>query len=154
MESDPIATFSHEHSVILPCLVPAGEEPCSIPLPLQSHLGTYEGLEYLPTNDWRETFLCLRHGRAFVCSPQNIHLAIQLRDPGQPVSSLWQVDAICAHERCGAVSTLYTAKMPDWHLIVQRILITSPKLSCSGHDFEWREDLITGSEIAHNSPVR
>jgi len=146
--NEPLITFSHEHSVILPCSVPEGEMQCSIPLPHQSHLGTYEGQDYRPTHDWQASFLCLRHGRVYVCSPHSIHLELQVRGPGQPVSPLWQVDALCGHERCGAIHTLYTAKMPDWPSIVQRILRIEPKLSCSGHDFVWREELISGSQVA------
>src|SRR5271156_2812543 len=110
--NEPLGTFSDEHSVILPCPVSEGEIRCSIPLPRQSHLGTYEGLDYRPPVDWQASFLCLRHGRAYVCSTRDIHLEIQARDPDQPVSSLWQVEAFCG--RCKAVHSAYTGKMPDW----------------------------------------
>jgi hypothetical protein len=152
MDDELLFTASHEHSVVLGCPVHDYEQFCDIPLPRQSHLGTYEGLEYRPTNDWRETFLCLRHGRAFVCSPRKIQLTLQARGLDECVSSLWQIDAVCA--KCGGgVNTFYTAKMPNWTSIVQRVLKTNPKFLCGDHDFEWREDLMSGSEIAHGSPM-
>ena len=151
--NEPLGTISYEHSVILGC--PVGEKmPCNIPLPRQSHLGKYEGPDYRPSHGWRETFLCLRHARVFVCSPQNIHLEMQQRAPRQPVSSLWQIESVCAHENCGKPQTIYTAKMPDWSSIANRILKTNPKILCGDHDFVWREDLIHGTEFAHDSPTR
>ena len=147
--NDPLATVSHEHSVVLPCPVADNEQLCNIPLPRRSPLGRYEGFEYLPSHDWQGYFLCLRHARVYVCSPRKIHLEMQVRDPGQPVSPLWKIDAICGHDRCGVVRTIYTAKMPDWTLIEERIHMTHPKLACEGHDFAWDTGTMRATEFAH-----
>ena len=144
-----LASASFEHCVILGCPVRENESPCNIPLPRQSHLGIYEGQDYRPTHDWREAFLCLRHGHVYACSPANIRLETDMRGPGQSVSPLWQVDALCGHERCGAVHTLYTGRMPDWHSIVSRIVQLDPELPCHDHVFVWRKELITGNLMTH-----
>jgi hypothetical protein len=149
MCDEPLVDVSDEHSVVLPCPVHDYESLCSIPLPRRSHLGIYEGPSYQPTGDWHETFVCLRHARAFVCSPRKIHLQLQVRDPGRPVSPLWQIEAVCAHDNCGRPHTIYTAGMPDWHSIASRILKTRPKMPCGDHDFVWREDSMRATEIAH-----
>ena len=78
---DPLGTWSQEFVVVLGCPVLVGQPACNIPLPRQSHLGKYEGLRYRPSYGWRETFLCLRHGRAFVCSPDSIHLEVENAAP-------------------------------------------------------------------------
>jgi hypothetical protein len=43
--------------------------------------------------------------------------------------------------------------MPNWTSIVERILKTNPVFSCGDHEFVWHGDLVTGSEIAHDSPM-
>jgi hypothetical protein len=151
---EPLTTVSHEHSVILRCPVRDDEMLCNIPLPRQSRLGRYEGLEFVPSRNWQENFLCLRHGRVCACSPLNIHLELQVRDPNQPVAPLWHIDATCGHDRCGWVRTIYTAKMPDWSSISERIQAIQPKMACDGHDFVWKKEWMKPTEIAHNSPVR
>jgi hypothetical protein len=109
----------------------------------------YEGLDYRPTGDWRETFLCLRHGQAFVCSPANIHLEADMRDPGQRVSPLWQIDVQCGLANCEKRHSIYTGRMLFWSDILKRILQLKPRIPCDGHDLVWEKDLMEALEIAH-----
>jgi hypothetical protein len=152
--NEPIATWSHEFSVVLGCPHPEDKSPCYIPLPRQSLLGTFEGQHCLPKGEWPATFLCLRHGRAFVCFPDSIHLEIDIRLPGQPVSSLWRIECECAHENCGKLHSIYTAGEKDWPTIVRRILRRNPLVPCCDHKLLWREDLMRGTEYPHSPPVR
>jgi hypothetical protein len=152
---ESLGTFSYQFSVLLDCTTRPGEPQCSIPLPLQSHLGISEGLHYRPIGDWREIFLCLRHGLAFSRSPHNISLELEPHRPDQSAYPLWQIECVCGHEDCGKRRAIYTSKGPDdWQWIVGRILKLSPRVPCDGHPLVWRKDLIRGYEIAHGSPMR
>jgi hypothetical protein len=151
---DPISSFSHEHSVILGCPHLEGAQPCYIPLPLQSPLGKYEGLRYQPMGEWPLVFLCLWHARVYECRPDSIHLETDMRLPGQPVSPLWRIECDCAHENCGKLHTIYTAREKDWPTIVRLILKRNPIVPCGDHDLVWREDLMRGTEYPHIPPVR
>lgn len=151
---EPLGTFSQEHCVILGCPVRDERLPCSIPLPRQSQLGIYEGLHYRPTSEWQEIFLCLRDARSFVCSPRNIHLQVEQRPPHLPVPPLWMIECECGHKNCGKPHTIYTAREKDWPAIVRLILERDPSVRCDGHDLVWREDLMRGTEIAHDPPLR
>ena len=144
-----LASVSFEYCVILDCPPQGGAHPCNIPLPRQSHLGTYAGQEYRPTHDWRETFLCLRHGQVFLCSPANIHLETDMRSPGQRVSPLWQIDVLCGLANCPKRHTIYTGRMLFWSDILKRILQMKPRILCDEHDLVWEKDLIEALEIAH-----
>jgi hypothetical protein len=77
-----------------------------------------------------------------------------VRGPYQPVSPLWQIECACGHEGCEARHTIYTGRMPTWPSIVRRILKTNPKAQCGDHDLLWREDLLSGTEFAHKTPMR
>jgi hypothetical protein len=48
---------------------------------------------------------------------------------------------------------MYAAREREWATIVRLIAVRDPKVACDGHDLVWREDLISGIEIAHNSPM-
>ena len=146
---EPIATWSHEFSVVLGCPHPEGQPPCYIPLPRQSPLGIYEGLLYRPMGEWPLTFLCLPHGRVYECWPDSIHLEVDMRLPGQPVSPLWKIECECAHDNCGRIHTLYTGQITDWPSIVRQILGTNPRVPCGDHALLCREDLMRPTEIAH-----
>lgn len=146
---DPIFTSSFEFVVVLGCQALDGNQPCSIPLPRQSPLGIYEGQHYQPAYEWRGAFLCLRHGRLFSHSPDSIRLENEMRPPHKPVSPMWKIECACGHEDCGALHTIYTARMPGWAEIVSRILKTPPIVPCGYHDLVWREDLMQGVEFMH-----
>ena|ERR1035437_10023036 len=148
--------FSTLYSVVLDCGVPGEEYLCHIPLPRQSPLGIFEGQHSLSIGDWPATFLCLRHARSFLCSADSVRLETEVRGRDRPVPSLWKIECECAHENCGRLHTIYTARIPDWPTIVTRTLKTNPKpkVPCAGHDLVWREDLMLGEEFAHNSPLR
>lgn len=146
---DAIASYSLEQCVMLPCPQGAGTQPCYIPLPRQSPLGRYDGLDYQPTGEWPTIFLCLRHALAYECSPASVHLETDMRLPNQSVSPLWKIDCECDHENCGRRHTIYTGHVSDWLSILLRIMDTNPKIPCGDHLLMWREDSIRATEFAH-----
>jgi len=146
---DPIGLSSFEHCVILACRHRDGESPCNIPLPRQSPLGIYEGQHYRTTGEWPATFLCLRHGLSFACSPHNIRLEVEMMGLNHSVPQLWRIECECAHENCGKPHSIYTARAPDWTTIVARILKTNPIVPCGDHSVFWQKDLMHGIEFAH-----
>ena len=145
----PIASSSFEHCVILGCRHRPEETPCNVPLPRRSPLGIYEGLRYRTTGEWPATFVCLRHGHTFACSPDNVHVEVEMRGLGQPVSPLWKIESRCAHEDCGRLHTFYTGRMPDWAAIVERIVKIQPHVACGDHGLLWSPGLMRGTEFAH-----
>jgi hypothetical protein len=149
MNDEAIGTMSDEFSVVLDCSRGERLVPCNIPLPRQSHLGKYEGLDYRPTYNWREIFLCTRHGRVYERSPRNIQLVLQARGLHQHVSPLWQLDCECGQEGCGKRRTIYTGGESEMASIVRVIMQAKPELTCDDHLFVWRQNLIRGVEIAH-----
>ena len=141
-----MATFTHVFGVKTGC--PIGDDQyCLIPLPLQSPLGIYAGLQYQSTGAWPVTFLCLLHGRVSVDWPDSIRLEIEQRVPGQPVPQLWQIECECDHENCGKLHTIYTARAPDRETVLKRIARWNPVVVCGDHNLIWREDLIRLTEF-------
>jgi hypothetical protein len=150
---EAIGLFSHVHCVELNC--PDGDNQyCYIPLPLQSPLGIYAGQQYQRMGEWPATFLCLRHGRASVYWPDSIRLEIEPRVAGEPVPPLWQRECKCAQENCGTLHTIYTARAPRWETILRAIAIKNPVVTCGDHALVWSNDLMGGTEFAHNAPMR
>lgn len=115
---------------------------CSIPLPHQSPLGIYEDQKYRPTGTWPATFLCLRHGISGLHSAQDIRLDTLLSPPGEGLPTSWEIEVSCAHENCGKVHTIYTARMPSFPELADRLMRITPAIHCDGHDLIWRRDLI------------
>jgi hypothetical protein len=143
---------AHFHSVILGCQEFGSDVNCYIPLPRQSPLGIYEGLQYRPIGEWPAVFLCLRHGLLSEYWPDSIHLEFEPIYLGRYVP-LWRVECTCGHKSCGRMCTMYTARMPNWDALSQRIVDMSPKLECDGHDFEWKKELMTYQTFAHDAPM-
>jgi hypothetical protein len=142
-----MGAFTHVHCVSLDC--PAGDdEYCYIPLPRQSPLGIYEGQHYQPTGEWPVTFLCRRHGTVSVDLPDSVHLTAEPMVPGLPVPPLWRIDCECAHENCGRMNTIYTARAPDREALLKGIARKNPTVPCGDHNLVWREDLIQLTDFA------
>ncbi len=142
------------YSVNLRCADPGLEYLCQIPLPRRSPLGIFEGQYSLSMGDWPATLLCLRHGRSFSHWADSVRLETEVRVRNRPVPSLWKIECECAHENCGKPHAIYTARAPDWATILARILGTKPTVPCGDHSLVWREDLMHGTEFAHNPPLR
>jgi hypothetical protein len=148
-----IGGITHIHCVNLNC--PDGESQlCYIPLPLQSPIGIYEGQKYRPMGKWPVTFLCLRHGQASAYLPDMIRHGIESMVPGQPVPQMWQIECQCAHEHCGKLHTIYTARAPDWKTILRAVGRWNPSVPCGDHVLIWKEELMRGIEFAYDSPMR
>lgn len=147
------AAFTVVYSVILDCHAPGSRDNCSIPLPRQGPLGTFEGQQRQPLGGWPATFLCLLHGRMCVRSADSVRIRQEIHPPGQPVPSLWTIESRCAHKDCGKLHTVYTAREGDWSTIVRLILERGPIVPCGDHDLAWREDLMHGTETAYESLV-
>lgn len=136
-----MGAFTTVHCVRFNC--PAGDNQyCYIPLPLRSPIGIYEGQIYQPTGDWPATFLCLRHGQVSVDLPDSVRLEVEPRVPGQPVPQMWRIEAECAHENCGRLHTIYTARAPDRETILRAIARWNPTIVCGDHNLIWRDDLM------------
>ena len=141
-----MGAFTQVHCVKMGC--PVGDDQyCYIPLPLQSPLGKYADQKYQPMGKWPSAFLCLRHGRVSVDWPDSIRHGIEPRVPGQPVPQLWQIECECAHENCGTLHTIYTARAPDRETVLKCIARWNPTLACGDHNLIWREDLIRLTEF-------
>lgn len=152
---EPIGTTSFVFSAFMDCPFPERDrEYCDIPLPLQSPLGIYEGLDYRATGEWPATFLCLRHGHVCARSLDSIHQRAETRGPGQPAPSLWAIECKCGNESCGTLHTIYTARIPTEAEVIRRVLYLNPRVSCGDHVLLWRENLMNVTEFAHKSPVR
>jgi len=78
-----------------------------------------------------------------------------MRPQGLPIPQLWRIECECAHENCGTLHTIYTAREETWSKIVRLILEPTPIVVPCGddHDLAWREDLMHGTEIANDSPL-
>jgi hypothetical protein len=147
-----IGRFTHVHCVKMNC--PDGDNQfCYIPLPLQSPLGIYVGQQYQPMGGWPATFLCLRHGRASAYWPDSIRHEIEPMVLGQPVPQMWKIECECAHENCGTLHTIYTARAPDWETILKAVAKWNPNVPCGDHLLIWTKELMRGTEFAYNSPV-
>lgn len=141
-----------EYAVRLDCCAEENpRDPKHIVLPHQSQLGTFEYRQYLLSDEWPVTFLCLRHGQSFVCSEANLRL--EAKTPLQDRPSLWRIQCVCAHENCGQSHTMYAARERHWTTIMRVILATNPKLLCGDHELVWREDLMSGIEITRTAPM-
>lgn len=141
-----MGAFTTVHCIRTTC--PDGDNQfCYIPLPLQSPLGRYEDQQYRPTGEWPATFLCLRHGQLSVDSPASIHPEIEPRVQGQPVPPMWMIEAECAHENCGKLHTIYTARAPDRETVLKQIGRLNPAIPCRNHNLVWREDLLKMTEF-------
>jgi hypothetical protein len=144
--------FSSIHCVKMNC--PAGDNQfCNIPLPLQSPIGIYADRQYQPIGEWPVTCLCLRHGLVSAYWLDSIHHEIEMMALGQPVPQMWQIECECAHENCGKLHTIYTARAPDWETILRAIARWNPNVPCGDHILIWRKELMRGTEFAYNSPV-
>jgi hypothetical protein len=143
--------WTHVHCVKMDC--PAGDDQyCYIPLPHQSPLGIIADRQYQPIGEWPATFLCLRHGRVFIYWPYSILHEIEPRVPGEPVPPLWQIECECAHENCGKLHTIYTARAPDRETVLKAIARRNPTIVCGDHNLIWREDLMRLTEFPYESP--
>jgi hypothetical protein len=142
----------HHHCVLLNC--PEGDNQyCNIPLPHQSPLGIYEGLQYRPMGEWPATFLCLRHGRVSAYLPDSVHYEIEPIVPGQPLPPMWKIECACAHENRGRLHTIYTGRIPSAAELLRRVMRIKPEMACGDHLLIWREDLMRVTELAHESPM-
>lgn len=127
--------------------------PRHIALPHQSRLGTFEYPHYRLSADWPVTFLCLRHGHAFVRSKSN--LLPEKLDPDQNYRPVWRIQCVCAREGCQESRTIYIGHCSSREDIARVIGKWNGVLSCAaGHPLQWREDLMRYERIAYNSPVR
>lgn len=134
--------------VYTPCPVREGHDPeCSIPLPLETPLGRYEGQQYQPTGIWPATFLCLRHGTSGLYSSQDVHLNIEPVSPEGDLPVFWTIEATCDHENCGRMHTIYTARMPSFPELIDRLVRTTPAIPCDGHPLVWSADRIQAASI-------
>jgi hypothetical protein len=149
-----VSEFPRVYSVNLDCNAPGQEYLCHIPLPRRSPLGIFEGQHNLSIGDWPATFLCLLHARSFFRLADSVRHETEVRVRNRPVPSLWRIECECAHENCGRPHTIYTARAPDWNTIVRLILERDPTVSCGAHSLVWREDLMHGTEFAHDPPLR
>lgn len=141
-------------AVILDCPKSDPADPCRIPLTFQSLLGMCERAQAPPMGSWPAIFLCMKHAHVCVRSPRNVQIEHEIRVPDEPVPSLWRIECECAHENCGKQQAIYTSRAPDWETIERVILLRKPVLSCNGHPFVWRSDLMRGIEIPHVSLLR
>jgi hypothetical protein len=135
-----------EHFVNLDCSMSRGGK-CSVVLPLQSPLGTVAGLSYLREDTWPAVFLCLRHGRACICSDE--HRDQRIRTTSLSLLPLWQIVCECGHEGCGRSHTSYTDKARDWATLAKLILVAPPSIRCGDHVLIWREELMRGTAYPH-----
>lgn len=147
------AAFTHVHCVKTNC-PERDDQLCYIPLPHQSPLGIFANRQYQPIGEWPATFLCLRHGQVSVHWPDSIRYEIEPRVPGQPVPQMWQIEIECAHENCGRLHTIYTARAPDRRTILRSIARWNPTIPCGDHKLIFGENLIRLTEFAHESPMR
>ena len=142
-----------EYAVRLDCCAqqyPAN--PRHIVLPHRSLLGTFEYPLCQPSGEWPATFLCLRHGQSFVCSDSIFRLEAETPVQGQP--PLWRVQALCKHEGCEKMRTIFVGLQPDALAVRTKILKLLPVVPCDGHSLEWAEGWIQVHLVAHNFPMR
>lgn len=128
---------------------------CRVFLPRQSPLGTFEYPRCQPTGEWPVTFLCLRHGHLYRCPGDRVRPGMGVSALGLPTQKIWRIDCECAHENCGRIDTIYIPEQPDLPTLAKNVLKKNPTVPCGSHLLGWRmEDLMSGVEIAHGSPVR
>ena len=137
---EPVGSFTVVHCVKMNCPA-ADDQYCYVPLPIQSPLGIYAGQQYQPMGEWPATFLCLRHGRVSAYWPDSIHQEIEPMVPGQPVPQMWRIECECAHENCGKLHTIYTARAPDRETIWKAVAQKNPAIVCGDHVLPWRKEL-------------
>ena len=145
-----VGNFTIVYSIRFDCPPSQLEPLCCVPLPHQSPLGKYEGMDYQPTEYWPANFVCLRHGVACVRSPEDVRSDLEVRGPGAPVPPLWRITSICAHRDCGRRHIVYASRLLTWTEVARRILKLSPKFPCGDHELEWRKDLMRGTAFAHD----
>lgn len=146
----PIGLMTHVFRVRLNC-PEKNNDLCSIPLPLESPLGIYDGQQYRATGEWPAIFLCLLHGRAFAYQPDSIHLETEARGLGQLVPQMWKIECECAHENCGMIHTIYTARAPDRERVLKSIARWNPAIPCGDHHLVWRDELIRLTDFAFDA---
>lgn len=139
-------TFSFSYEFV----VQGDREDEQIVLPRQSPLGIAEGLDYQPMGIWPVIFVCTQHGNAFLRSAQDVVLEeVLMPDQVSRDSRLWQIECRCAHENCGRMLAIYTtgSTSADASKIVSRVLKTSPKIGCAGHDLVLIEQQMIASRL-------
>jgi hypothetical protein len=122
-----------DYAVRLDCCADENpRDPKHIVLPYQSLLGIFEYPRRQLSDEWPATFLCLRHGRSFVCSEANFRL--EAKTPVQDRPSVWRIQCVCAQEGCGVHRTIYSPREREWANVLKLIAMHDPKVDCNGHN--------------------
>jgi hypothetical protein len=139
-----MTSFVNAFAVRLDCADYPGGENCRIFLPLQSPLGTYEGLEFHPIGSWSVTFLCLRHGRPSLRGDGDV--VLDACSP--PLPDFYAVDAVCGQENCGKRHSFFSAGMPSGEAVRDLLLRRKPTIGCNGHDLLWKDNQIEVTQLS------